>query len=187
MGRMAYCRSSRPSTYWARGIGKVRLFTAALIALVCVAETKPPEPAVKKETKTVTRVVVITPVVRAPLRYYGYNLLGNLIGSSIVGAVEAHRNRMQQQSSEEPAAPYVPQYYEPPALSEVIIESNPPGAAVSINFQSAGKTPLAPRFEKPGTIVVMIRADGYDDYFHEYKVGPGEPLHVKENLQRHSQ
>ncbi len=165
-----------------------------MAAVACTAETNP-TPTDQKKTTTVvtqrtTRVVVIAPVVRVPLRYYGYSLLGHLIGSSIVGAVEAHRNHVAETyatAEAVPAASYVHQSYEPPPLSEVIVESNPPGAAVSINFQSAGKTPLAPRFEKPGTIVVMIRADGYNDYFHEYKVSPGESLHVTEELQRHQQ
>ncbi len=142
-----------------------------------------PEPAAKEKRKRHTRVVIV-----APIRYRRYGL-SDLLGYGVAGmwsAADADWNSEPHQTRNAPEAePYVPQYYEPPAPVEVSVESNPPGAAVSINFQPAGKTPILHHFEKPGTIVVMIRADGYDDYFHEYKVGPGEPLPVKENLIRH--
>ena len=132
--------------------------------------------------------VSVTPVIR--FRHAG---LLTLLGAGVNGMwnsadSEWNSGRFYEQTpTAPPPAPYVRQYAEAPALSKVTVESNPPGATVSINFQGVGKTPLPATTEKSGTIYVLIRADGYDDYFHEYKVGPGEPVHVNALLERHHQ
>jgi hypothetical protein len=156
---------------------KLKRFAAALlVAFTCAAETNPPEPKSKETSKPT--VIVVAPVVR--YRYSGYSLLGNLIGVGIRTGIEAWREkkqneRMANEATYEPA-PYVRQYYDAPSLTEMIIESNPPGANIAINAVAVGVTPQT-RLEKPGRIYLLIRADGYDDFIHEFTAG-GAPVHV---------
>ncbi len=160
----------------------MKLFTALLLlAFTCAAETKPPEPKAKTETiKRTTRVVIV----RAPVRYYGYNLLGNLIGSGIVGAIEGHRVRAEAR-----AAAYVPpayvaqQYAEPPALAEIRVESDQPGAEVFIDAKSYGPAPVSVLLN-PGARYVAVHLNGFENWSKEIDARLGEPQSVSAELKK---
>ncbi len=164
----------------------MRILTLLLVAGICAAETAPPAPAVPAKATTVTTRTTRVVIVRAPVRYYGYSLLGNLIGASIVGAVEAHRNnRLAERAAAEAAlVPYVPQYADAPVQTEMIIESNPPGARVVINGAAVGVTPLTGQ-QNAGSVYLLIRLDGYQDEIHEFRAG-GAPVHIIAEL-KHAQ
>jgi hypothetical protein len=152
----------------------------AVTGLLVAAEkpaTEPPANAPTKSTSVSVRAtVVVAPRYYVPYRYSGYGLLGNLIGAGIRTGLESWREKKQNERiAQESPAPYVYQVYEP-ALTEMIIESNPPGAFVSINGQPVGVTPQT-RLEKPGAVYMLIRADGYDDFIHDFTAG-GAPVHV---------
>ncbi len=162
----------------------MKLLTALLlVALTCAAETKPPEPKSKEPT---TRVVVIAPVVRVPYRYYGYNLLGNLIGSGIRTGIESWREKKQNeriaQQSAEPE-PYIRQSFEPPALAEIRIESNQPGAEVFIDAKSYGPAPVSVLLN-PGSRYVAVHATGFENWSKEIDARAGEPQTVTAELKK---
>lgn len=135
--------------------------------------------------KRIVVVVKRSPIrYRAPVRINFLNVWGNAVGS-MGDAQDAEWNsgRFYEQTPDVPQVPYVKQYAEPPALTEIVIESNPPGARVSINGQPVGVTPQT-RLEKPGAIYLLIRAEGYEDEIHEFLAGDG-PVHILAELKRH--
>jgi hypothetical protein len=125
-------------------------------------------------------------VVRVPLRYYGYSLLGNLIGSGIRASIDAWqegKRRDEQPAAQEAPAPYVPQYAEPPAISVLTIESNPPGAEVFIDAKPFGPAPVSVTV-LPGSRFVAVRLDGFELWSRDIAAREGEPSKVSAQLKK---
>lgn len=174
-----------------RLIGPSLLALALCAQVATAAEPKPKETKEQKPKRSIHWAVSAHVGYRVPMRYYRpalgfslFNMLGNAVGS--MGDAqdrEWNSGRFYEQTPDVPVVPYVKQYAEPPSLTELVIESNPPGARVVINGQSMGVTPQN-RLEKPGAIYLLIRAEGYEDEVHEFRAGEG-PVHIVAELKRH--
>jgi len=70
--------------------------------------------------------------------------------------------------------------------ASVSIQSIPLDSEVWLNGQFKGKTPLRIAKIKPGSYVVVIRREGYDQYRQSVKLVAGNPLRINASLSAHT-
>ena len=98
-------------------------------------------------------------------------------GSEVAQAVDADAPRGAEATAAQPSRPAVPQH-----RGTLIVTSIPRGAAVYLNDEYAGETPLTMRGVASGSRAVRVALDGYASWSRGVQVVAGEATTVSATL-----